>query len=199
MKLAIRDLRKLFATKAEPMVAVDGVDLDIHRGEIFALLGPNAAGTTTTVEIMEGYRPPDAREVSVLGLQPCPQRAHLKSRNRIVPPSPGAARPAPALTLRKHAGVRTWAASRRRMARPPRTPRCIGSGTGASARASSPAGSGPMTRCLRGQTARRGNPGLALAASAAGHDTGHKRGIRLPQPRPAGPPAAMPKPGSAPT
>ena len=41
--------------------AVDGIDLDIRRGEIFALLGPNGAGKTTTVEILEGYRPRDAR------------------------------------------------------------------------------------------------------------------------------------------
>lgn len=32
-----------------------GVDLDIHRGEVFALLGPNGAGKTTTVEILEGF------------------------------------------------------------------------------------------------------------------------------------------------
>ena len=31
--------------------AVAGIDLDIHRGEIFALLGPNGAGKTTTVDL----------------------------------------------------------------------------------------------------------------------------------------------------
>ena len=36
--------------------AVDGIDLDIRAGEIFALLGPNGAGKTTTVEILEGFR-----------------------------------------------------------------------------------------------------------------------------------------------
>ncbi len=36
--------------------AVDGIDLEIRRGEIFSLLGPNGAGKTTTVEILEGYR-----------------------------------------------------------------------------------------------------------------------------------------------
>ena len=39
--------------------AVDGIDLDIRPGEIFALLGPNGAGKTTTVEILEGYRDRD--------------------------------------------------------------------------------------------------------------------------------------------
>jgi ABC-2 type transport system ATP-binding protein len=50
--------------------AVDGLDLDIHRGEIFALLGPNGAGKTTTVEICEGYRRRDGGEVRVLGEDP---------------------------------------------------------------------------------------------------------------------------------
>ncbi|WLW57208.1 ABC transporter ATP-binding protein [Streptomyces sp. YU58] len=47
-----------------------GVDLDIHRGEVFALLGPNGAGKTTTVEILEGFRRRSAGEVSVLGEDP---------------------------------------------------------------------------------------------------------------------------------
>ncbi|MGW0566581.1 ABC transporter ATP-binding protein [Streptomyces tauricus] len=71
------------ATYAEPVVrargvtmtygdvdVLQGVDLDIHRGEIFALLGPNGAGKTTTVEILEGFRRRSAGEVSVLGADP---------------------------------------------------------------------------------------------------------------------------------
>lgn len=52
------------------VVAVAGVDLQVDRGEVFALLGPNGAGKTTTVEILEGYRRPDAGTVSVLGIDP---------------------------------------------------------------------------------------------------------------------------------
>ncbi|MER5771543.1 ABC transporter ATP-binding protein [Streptomyces sp. NPDC001985] len=47
-----------------------GIDLDIHRGEVFALLGPNGAGKTTTVEILEGFRQRTAGDVSVLGADP---------------------------------------------------------------------------------------------------------------------------------
>ncbi|HET6860938.1 MAG TPA: ABC transporter ATP-binding protein [Streptomyces sp.] len=47
-----------------------GIDLDIHRGEVFALLGPNGAGKTTTVEILEGFRQRSAGEVRVLGADP---------------------------------------------------------------------------------------------------------------------------------
>jgi ABC-2 type transport system ATP-binding protein len=50
--------------------AVRGVDLEVHRGEIFAFLGPNGAGKTTTVEILEGFRERSAGEVCVLGVDP---------------------------------------------------------------------------------------------------------------------------------
>jgi ABC-2 type transport system ATP-binding protein len=49
------------------VVAVDGLDLEVRRGECFGLLGPNGAGKTTTVEICEGLTRPDAGEVLVLG------------------------------------------------------------------------------------------------------------------------------------
>ncbi|SNT45451.1 ABC-2 type transport system ATP-binding protein [Streptosporangium subroseum] len=58
--------------------AVDGVDLTIADGEIFALLGPNGAGKTTTVEILEGFRKRDSGEVRVLGEDP--QRAPRRWR-----------------------------------------------------------------------------------------------------------------------
>jgi ABC-2 type transport system ATP-binding protein len=50
--------------------AVDGIDLTVSHGEIFAILGPNGAGKTTTVEILEGYRTRDSGEVKVLGEDP---------------------------------------------------------------------------------------------------------------------------------
>ena len=49
------------------VVAVDGLELEVPRGECFGLLGPNGAGKTTTVEILEGLNAPDAGEVEVLG------------------------------------------------------------------------------------------------------------------------------------
>jgi ABC-2 type transport system ATP-binding protein len=66
------------------LVAVDGIDLDVRRGEVLALLGPNGAGKTTTVEMLEGYRRRDGGEVSVLGQDPgSPDRA-WRSRIGIV-------------------------------------------------------------------------------------------------------------------
>ncbi len=64
--IRIRGLTKSYGTRR----AVDGLDLDVEAGEIFALLGPNGAGKTTTVEILEGFRTRDAGEVSVLGTDP---------------------------------------------------------------------------------------------------------------------------------
>ncbi|MGW1378629.1 ABC transporter ATP-binding protein [Streptomyces sp. NPDC002446] len=61
-----RDVRMTYGSAD----VLHGVDLDIHRGEIFALLGPNGAGKTTTVEILEGFRQRSAGQVSVLGADP---------------------------------------------------------------------------------------------------------------------------------
>ncbi|TWH31553.1 ABC-2 type transport system ATP-binding protein [Isoptericola variabilis J7] len=56
--------------------AVRGVDLDVHRGELVALLGTNGAGKTSLVELAEGLAPADAGEVRVLGRDPYLER-HL--------------------------------------------------------------------------------------------------------------------------
>lgn len=70
-------------------IAVDGIDFDIHKGEIFAMLGPNGAGKTTTVEILEGFRSRDRGFVRVLDYDPALQRTQLKSRIGIVLQSTG--------------------------------------------------------------------------------------------------------------
>jgi ABC-2 type transport system ATP-binding protein len=64
--------------------AVDGVDLEVEEGEVFALLGPNGAGKTTTVEILEGFRTRDAGEVTVLGRDPASGDPELKREIGIV-------------------------------------------------------------------------------------------------------------------
>jgi ABC-2 type transport system ATP-binding protein len=51
----------------EDVVAVNGIALEILRGECFGLLGPNGAGKTTTVEILEGLNAPDGGSVEILG------------------------------------------------------------------------------------------------------------------------------------
>jgi ABC-2 type transport system ATP-binding protein len=69
--------------------AVDGVDLIVPAGEVFALLGPNGAGKTTIVEILEGYRRRNDGQVSVLGHDPARGGRALRSRIGIVLQSTG--------------------------------------------------------------------------------------------------------------
>ena len=48
--------------------AVDGVNFEVHPGEIFGFLGPNGSGKTTTIRMLLGLVRPTAGEVQVLGL-----------------------------------------------------------------------------------------------------------------------------------
>jgi ABC-2 type transport system ATP-binding protein len=59
------------------LTAVDGLDLEIARGEFFAFLGPNAAGKTTTIRMLVGLLQPSAGRASVGGfdIQEEPERA----------------------------------------------------------------------------------------------------------------------------
>jgi ABC-2 type transport system ATP-binding protein len=62
------------------VVAVDGLDLEVRRGECFGLLGPNGAGKTTTLEVLEGILAPGAGEVEVLGRTWARDAAWLRER-----------------------------------------------------------------------------------------------------------------------
>ncbi len=60
--------------------AVDGVDFEVPRGEVFGLVGPNGAGKTTTIECMAGLRRPNGGAVRVLDLDPYRDRKALNER-----------------------------------------------------------------------------------------------------------------------
>jgi ABC-2 type transport system ATP-binding protein len=62
------------------VVAVEDVSFTAQAGQITAVLGPNGAGKTTTVEVLEGYRRPDAGRASVIGLDPQADHAALTRR-----------------------------------------------------------------------------------------------------------------------
>jgi ABC-2 type transport system ATP-binding protein len=83
--VTVRGLRKVY----DGVAAVDGLDLEILPGEVFALLGPNGAGKTTTVEMLEGYRTPTDGEVRVLGHDPSRPTPHWRARIGIVLQSSG--------------------------------------------------------------------------------------------------------------
>jgi len=64
--LKVADLKKSYGETQ----ALRGVSFEVHRGEIFTLLGPNGSGKTTTLEIIEGIRRYDGGEVFLLGALP---------------------------------------------------------------------------------------------------------------------------------
>jgi ABC-2 type transport system ATP-binding protein len=61
--IRLRDLRRSFG----PTLAVDGLSLDVHAGEVFGLLGPNGAGKTTTISIATGLLAAHGGEVHIGG------------------------------------------------------------------------------------------------------------------------------------
>lgn len=77
---------------------VDGLDLEVQQGEVFAFLGKNGAGKTTTTEILEGYRTRDGGDVSVLGEDPATAGAEWRAKLGIVLQE---SRPLGALTVKE--------------------------------------------------------------------------------------------------
>jgi len=61
--IRLRSLRKTYGDVA----AVDGIDLDVGRGEFFTLLGPSGSGKTTTLRMIAGFERPDGGEVELGG------------------------------------------------------------------------------------------------------------------------------------
>jgi ABC-2 type transport system ATP-binding protein len=70
-------------------VAVDNLNLRIHRGEVFGLLGPNGAGKTTTILMTLGLTEPSAGRVQVLGFDPARQPLSVKARVGYLPDQVG--------------------------------------------------------------------------------------------------------------
>ncbi len=70
-------------------VAVDGLDLEIGRGEVFGLLGPNGAGKTTTILMLLGLTEPTEGTVRVLGLDPARDPLAVKRRVGYLPDAVG--------------------------------------------------------------------------------------------------------------
>ncbi|MGY1607302.1 ATP-binding cassette domain-containing protein [Geodermatophilus sp. SYSU D00700] len=61
--IAVTGLRKAFG----PTTVLDGLDLTVPEGTVYALLGPNGAGKTTTVDVLSTLLPADGGEVRVAG------------------------------------------------------------------------------------------------------------------------------------
>ncbi|MBX3500738.1 MAG: ABC transporter ATP-binding protein [Alphaproteobacteria bacterium] len=72
-----------------PALAVDHIDLDIRRGEIFGLLGPNGAGKTTTILMILGLTESTEGTVTVLGHDPLREPLEVKRRVGYLPDAVG--------------------------------------------------------------------------------------------------------------
>jgi ABC-2 type transport system ATP-binding protein len=84
--------------------AVDGIDFEVDRGEVYSLLGPNGAGKTTTVEILEGLRDPTSGEARVFGVDVRRGYASIRGRVGVLPQEFE-----PFDRLRPREAVRYWA------------------------------------------------------------------------------------------
>ncbi|GAA2268987.1 multidrug ABC transporter ATP-binding protein [Streptomyces ruber] len=73
----VTDLRRVYGGGFE---AVRGITFSVGRGELFALLGTNGAGKTSTVEVLEGLAAPAAGRVRILGHDPYTERAAVRPR-----------------------------------------------------------------------------------------------------------------------
>ena len=95
--------------------AVDGLDLTVRQGELFALLGVNGAGKTTTLRMLSGLLQPTGGEADILGFRLTQQPQEIKRRINL---SPQETAVAPNLTVRENleliAGI--YGASRREAA-----------------------------------------------------------------------------------
>ncbi|MYW63826.1 ATP-binding cassette domain-containing protein [Streptomyces sp. SID8379] len=77
----VTDLRRVYGdTKQGPFEAVRGVSFSVGRGELFALLGTNGAGKTSTLELLEGLAAPADGQVRVLGHDPYTERDLVRPR-----------------------------------------------------------------------------------------------------------------------
>src|SRR5215469_18108149 len=76
-----RRLTKLFGD----FTAVDGIDFELSRGEVFGFLGPNGAGKSSTMRMIGCVSPPSAGELTILGMDPAKDGPAIRARLGVVP------------------------------------------------------------------------------------------------------------------
>ncbi|MER6384102.1 ABC transporter ATP-binding protein [Streptomyces sp. NPDC001118] len=79
--IEVTDLRRVYGGGFE---AVRGITFSVARGEIFALLGTNGAGKTSTVELLEGLAAPAEGRIRILGHDPYRERAAVRPRTGVM-------------------------------------------------------------------------------------------------------------------
>jgi ABC-2 type transport system ATP-binding protein len=76
---------KRVTRRFESLVAVDGLDLEVRQGEVFALVGPDGAGKTTLIRVLCGALAPDSGEVMVAGRDVITEPEEVKARIGYMP------------------------------------------------------------------------------------------------------------------
>ncbi|MFC6015775.1 ABC transporter ATP-binding protein [Plantactinospora solaniradicis] len=79
----VTDLRRRYGG-SDGFEAVRGVSFSVGRGELFALLGTNGAGKTSTLELVEGLAPPSGGTIRVFGRDPYRERAAVRPRTGVM-------------------------------------------------------------------------------------------------------------------
>ena len=74
--VSVRNLTKSFGSRR----VVDGLSFDVRRGEVFALLGHNGAGKSTTIDLILGLKTPDGGSARILGMEAAEHRKQLFER-----------------------------------------------------------------------------------------------------------------------
>lgn len=93
--IAIKELTKRFGN----LTAVDGLNLEIREGELFALLGVNGAGKTTTIKMLSCLMPPTSGDAVILGRSILTEKTCVKE---LLGVSPQESAVAPNLTVREN-------------------------------------------------------------------------------------------------
>ncbi|MDX3315064.1 ABC transporter ATP-binding protein [Streptomyces sp. ME08-AFT2] len=79
--IEVTDLRRVYGGE---FAAVRGISFHVRPGEVFALLGTNGAGKTSTVEVLEGLARPDGGRIRVLGHDPYTERTAVRPRTGVM-------------------------------------------------------------------------------------------------------------------
>src|SRR5262245_50062684 len=78
LAIEVKGVRRIYNVKPKPVVALDGVDLEVGSGEFFGLLGPNGAGKTTLIKILTTLLLPSAGSARVFGFDVETETAQIR-------------------------------------------------------------------------------------------------------------------------
>ncbi len=81
--IEVKNLKKIYSPKKNPVVALKGINFAVRRGEIFGILGVNGAGKSTTLNILIGLLSPTAGTIKIFGKDFLKNEEKIKTRMNI--------------------------------------------------------------------------------------------------------------------